>query len=99
MAAERRAVETSPSPVLHVPDEITYKGYRIEPASYVVGHGNWSPRAVVSVKSADGGWQATPLYSPSSTKFPTRVEADRSALDVATAWIDAALQRLRQRGE
>jgi hypothetical protein len=76
-----------------VDDDIVYKGYRVEPGSYVVGHGVWSPRAVVSWKTAEGSWQRTPLYATSSAKFPTRDEADRRALDVARAWIDATGER------
>lgn len=87
-----------PSPVDHFPDEIMYKGYRVEPGSYAVGHGSWSPRVVVSVRTGDGAWRPTPLYSTSSAKFPTRAEADRRALDVATAWIDAAAERPRAPG-
>ena len=80
----------SASPLVDLPTELMYKGYRIAPGSYVVGHGAWSPRVVVSVKSAEGGWRSTPLYSTSSAKFPTRAEADRRALDEAIAWVDAA---------
>jgi hypothetical protein len=71
-----------------------YKGHRIEGGSYPVGGVAWSPRAVVSVKSDDGSWQrSAPLYATSSARFPTRHEADRSAFDVAKAWIDATLAR------
>src|SRR5215831_17628442 len=102
MALESRAgvsnlPRTPPSPLVDLPREIMYKGYRIEPGSYIVGHGEWSPRVVVSVKSAEGAWRPTPIYSPSSAKFPTRAEADRRALDLATAWIDAAVQRKAMR--
>jgi hypothetical protein len=86
----------SASPLLEVPAEVMYKGYRIAPGSYVVGHGAWSPRAVVSMKSAEGEWRSTPLYPTSSAKFPTRAEADRRALDVAIAWVDAAIPPRRE---
>jgi hypothetical protein len=72
-----------------------YKGHEIEAGSYSVGSTAWSPRAVVSVKSVDGAWQRTPLYATSSARFPTRHEADRRAIDVARAWIDAALAQQR----
>ena len=85
-------------PVAQLADEIMYKGYRIELGSYAVGNGAWSPRAVVAVKTDDGAWRPTPLYSTSSAKFPTRDEADRRALDVATAWIDAAVGSPRAPG-
>jgi len=74
---------------------IMYKGHQIEAGSYCVGSVSWSPRAVVSVKSAEGGWQRTPLYATSSAKFHTQQEADRQAMDVARAWIDAAVGRQR----
>jgi hypothetical protein len=70
-----------------------YKGRQIELGSYSVGNVSWSPRAVVSVKTEDGAWQRTPLYATSSAKFLTRHEADRRALDVAKAWIDAAVEQ------
>lgn len=72
-----------------------YKGHQIEAGSYCVGSVNWSPRAVVSVRTDDGAWHRTPLYATSSAKFPTRHEADYQAVDVAKAWIDAALERQR----
>jgi hypothetical protein len=71
-----------------------YKGHRIELGSYAVGAA-WSPRAVVSVRTDEGAWQRTPLYATSSAKFPTRHEADRSALDVARVWIDGLAARQR----
>src|SRR5262249_52439369 len=100
MAAKSRAggsnlSRTSPSPIADLPHEIMYKGCRIEPGSYIAGHGQWSPCVVVSVKSAEGAWRPTPLYSLSSAKFPTCAEADRRALDLATAWIDARVQAPR----
>lgn len=82
---------TGPS-VAQLAEETTYKGHHIEMGSYSVGAA-WSPRAVVSVKTEDGAWRRTPLYATSSAKFPTRHEADRSALDVARAWVDAAVAR------
>jgi hypothetical protein len=81
-----------PDPVV---DEIMYKGYRIEPESYYVTNTTWSPRAVVSLKTDDGWSRQTPLYSTRTTRFPTRDEADRCALDVARAWIDTAVERPR----
>jgi len=78
--------------------EITYKGYRIEPESYRVNSTTWSPRVVVSLRTDEGAWQRTPLYSTNTAKFPTRDEADRCALDVAKAWIDAASARPRLAG-
>ena len=90
------------SPAPHVPapgpaaDEIMYKGYRIEPESYYVNRTAWSPRVVVSLKTDDGWLRQTPLYSTKTTRFPTRDEADRSALDVARAWIDTAVERPRR---
>ena len=83
----------APTPVVVQPSDIIYKGYRVEPGSYCVGHGGWSPRVVVSLKTEEGAWRATPLYATSSAKWPTRDEADRRALDVAKAWIDAAGER------
>jgi hypothetical protein len=73
--------------------ELTYKGYRIEPESYAVNSVTWSPRVVVSVRH-EGGWaRQSPLYSTNAARFPTRDEADRSAVDVARAWIDKAVER------
>jgi hypothetical protein len=92
VSAPRRAGDATPivplPPIAELPDETLYKGHRIELGSYSVGNVAWSPRAVVSVRTADG-WRKTPLYATSSARFPTRHEADRSALDVAKAWIDA----------
>jgi hypothetical protein len=76
-------------------DAITYKGYRVEPASYCVSTGAWSPRVVVSLKTEDGSSPRTPLYATNAARWPTRDEADRRALDVARAWIDAAIERQR----
>lgn len=88
----RRVGDAAPvvpmTPMTELADEMVYKGHRIELGSYSVGNVAWSPRAVVSVRTADG-WRRTPLYATSSARFPTRHEADRSALDVAKAWIDA----------
>jgi hypothetical protein len=99
LSAARRAPRTTVlagSPGHYVPPtafptgEITYKGYRIEPASYCVNSTAWSPRVIVSVK-ADGGWlPRAPLYASNAARFPTRPDADRSALDIARAWIDTA---------
>jgi len=75
--------------------EILYKGCRIEPESYHVNSSAWSPRAVVSLKTDDGWARQTPLYSTKTTRFPTRDEADRCAVDVARAWIDTAVERPR----
>jgi len=83
-----------PPPVSKPIDQaIMYKGHQIEAGSYCVGSVSWSPRAVVSIKNVDGGWQRTPLYATSSVKFPTQHEADSRALDVAKAWIDTTLER------
>ena len=78
-----------------VDQPMMYKGHQIEPGSYCVGSVAWSPRAVVSVKSVDGAWQRTPLYATSSARFSTQHEADRRAIDVARAWIDAAVEQQR----
>ena len=104
MNVTRRALRppvTIGSPASKVPpqglpaDEITYKGYRIEAASYYINSTTWSPRAVVSVRS-DAGWsRPTPLYSTSTARFPSRDEANRCALGVAKAWIDTATERQR----
>ena len=86
----------APPPVATPVDQVLmYKGHQIEAGSYCVGSVSWSPRAVVSVKNDEGAWQRTPLYATSSAKFPTRHEADHRALDVARAWIDAAVERRR----
>lgn len=76
-------------------DEITYKGYRIEPESYSVKSTVWSPRVVVSQRTQEGWSRLTPLYSTDTARFPTRSEADRRALDVARAWIDTAIEQQR----
>lgn len=76
------------SPTGRPADVTVYKGYRIEPASYGVNTATWSPRVVISVQT-DGVWsRLAPVYSSNATRFPTRDEADRCALDVARAWID-----------
>ena len=90
------AVFPAPPPA-PLPQETMYKGYRIEVGSYAAGHG-WSPRVVVSLQSVSGGWQHTPLYATSSAKFPSRADADRRALDVATEWIDAEAEQRRRAG-
>lgn len=82
-------------PAPHPSDEITYKGYRIEPGSYSVTSSAWSPRAVVSLRTDEGWSRRTPLYSTNAAKFPTRDEANRRALDVARAWIDTAVEQQR----
>jgi hypothetical protein len=82
-------------PAAQPEEEITYKGYRVEPASYCVSTGAWSPRVVVSLKTEDGSSPRTPLYATNTARWPTRDEADRRALDVARAWIDAAIARQR----
>ncbi len=76
-------------------DGITYKGYRVEPASYCVSTGAWSPRVVVSLWTEDRSSPRTPLYATNAARWPTRDDADRCALDVARAWIDAAVERQR----
>lgn len=86
---------TPASPESPLSDEITYKGYRIEPGSYSVNSSAWSPRVVVSLKTDEGASARIPLYSTSTAKFPTRGEADRRALDVARAWIDTAIEQQR----
>src|SRR5262245_10672945 len=73
--------------------EMTYKGYRIEPESYYVNSTAWSARAVVSTKTENGWSRLAPLYSTNTARFPTREEADRCALEIAQAWIDAAVAR------
>jgi hypothetical protein len=78
-------------PVPHVSEELTYRGYRIEPGSYSVNSVSWSPRVVVSLKTDAGGSPKIPLYATSTARFPTRDEADRHALDVARAWIDTTV--------
>src|SRR3989442_3156258 len=76
-------------------DGMTYKGSRVEPASYCVSTGAWSPRVVVSLWTEDRSSPRTPLYATNAARWPTRDEADRCALDVARAWIDAAVGRQR----
>ena len=102
MSAARQATRAgvpSDPPVRHVPppipavSEITYKGYRIQPESYYVSSTSWSPRAVVSRRTSDGWLRQAPLYSPKTTRFATRDEADRCALDIARAWIDTDARR------
>jgi len=86
---------TQAPPAAQPQDEITYKGYRVEPASYCISSGAWSPRVVVSVRTEDGSSARTPLYATNTARWPTRDEADRRALAVARAWIDAAIKRQR----
>ena len=80
------------------PEAIMYKGYRIEPESYCVTSTAWSPRVVVSLRTDEGAWHRTPIYSTNTAKFATRAQADRCALDVAREWIDAAIKRQRLPG-
>lgn len=102
MSATRRLtrpiVTSGPEPTkaplaAHPQDGITYKGYRVEPGSYCVSTGAWFPRVVVSLRTEDGSSRRTPLYATNAAKWPTRDEADRHALDVARAWIDAAIEQ------
>jgi len=74
---------------------MTYKGYRVEPASYCVSTGAWSPRVLVSLLTEDRSSPRTPLYATNAARWPTRDDADRCALDVARAWIDAAIESKR----
>ncbi len=91
----RPIITTTAPPPGPSSDEITYKGYRIEPESYFINRMAWSPRVVVSVRT-DGRWtRATPLYSPDAARFPTREEADRRAVEVAKQWIDTAAKQVR----
>jgi hypothetical protein len=90
-AAGPMAVNSPPQ--AHARNEITYRGYRIEPESYAVHTNAWAPRVVVSLGTAGSGPQRTPLYSPKTATYLTRDEADHHALDVARAWIDAAITR------
>jgi hypothetical protein len=74
-------------------EEITYKGYRVEPASYPVNSAAWSPRVIVSLKTDEGvSSPKIPVYAMSTARFATRDEADRQSLDVARAWIDRAVE-------
>jgi len=50
---------------------------------------------VVSLWTEDRSSPRTPLYATNAARWPTRDEADRCALDVARAWIDAAVERQR----
>ena len=86
---------TQAPPTEALQDGITYKGYRVEPASYCVSTGAWSPRVVVSLWTEDRSSPRTPLYATNAARWPTRDDADRCALDVARAWIDAAVERQR----
>lgn len=76
-------------------DEITYRGYRIEPASYGVNTATWSPRVVVSTRTEDSWSRLAPLYATNTARFKSREEADLSALDIAKTWIDRAIERGR----
>ena len=76
-------------------DEITYGGYRIEPASYGVNTATWSPRVIVSVKTEDRWSRLAPLYATHAARFKSREEADLSAVEVAKAWIDKTIERRR----
>lgn len=89
------SAETPAPPANRPEDGITYRGYRVEPASYCVSTGAWSPRVVVSLQTEDGSSPRTPLYATNAARWPTRDEADRHALDVARVWIDAAIERQR----
>ena len=91
VASGAREAPPVPSPQ----DGITYKGYRVEPGSYCVSTGAWFPRVVVSLRTEDGSSAKTQLYATNAARWPTRDEADRRALDVARAWIDAAGDRPR----
>lgn len=107
MSARRSAARLSVSaggpaayvpPATFAPSEITYKGYLIEPASYCINSTAWSPRVVIAARTNDGWSRRPPLYSTTTTRFPTRSEADRCALDVARAWIDTAVERPAESG-
>ena len=85
-------------PAAEVVEEHTYKGYRIEPASYGVNTATWSPRVVVSVRTEDRWSRLAPLYATATARFSSREAADRSAVDVARLWIDSAVERQREDG-
>src|SRR5215813_6636156 len=68
-------------PAVNLQDGMTYKGYRVEPASYCVSTGAWSPRVLVSLLTEDRSSPRTPLYATNAARWPSRDEADRHALD------------------
>lgn len=63
-----------------------YRGYRVEPRSEQLPSGAWAPKAVVTMERG-GTVKITPLSPDKTVEFPTREEADRYALDMATRWI------------
>ena len=72
VSAPRSMAGTSPappSPVAHLTEELMYKGHQIEAGSYAVGSAAWSPRAVVSVRTGDGGaGEALPIARGADTR-------------------------------
>ncbi len=68
-------------------DEVTYRGYRIEPKSHELRTGGWAPEVMVSLY-AGASVRTTPLYPMKDVTFPTREEADRYSIKMAKVWID-----------
>ena len=68
-------------------EEISYRGYRIEPKSYELRDGGWVPEVVVACYSG-GSVHTRPLHPRKDVTFPTREEADRYSIEMAKVWID-----------
>ncbi len=70
----------------------SHKGYVVEPASYKLKSGRWSPAARISLYQGDTVTYA-PVYSKQKLIFKTQKDADAYAyaLRLAKAWIDGRI--------
>jgi hypothetical protein len=75
-----------------------YKGYRIEALSIEYQSGRWPAEAVVEW-GEQGHIRTFQLYHPEGRDpFPTQVEAEAYAIDMATQWIDGGKPGLNAEG-
>jgi len=68
----------------------SHEGYIVEPASYKLRSGRWSPAARISLYQGDTVTYA-PVYSKQKLIFKTQKDADSYALRLAKAWIDGRI--------
>jgi hypothetical protein len=70
-------------------EETQYKGWMIEPQSYLSdGSGRWRPKAVVSSAVGGGTVRTHSISAPSAVMFHTEREANAYTIEMAKKWID-----------
>ena len=81
--------------VVHVEDQpaeltptltMSHRGYQVEARSEQLPTGEWRPTAVV-ISQTGNIVRISPLEGEKRHTFPTRDEADRYALEMATKWL------------